>query len=157
MHLGIRCSLLPRVGEAGGSKAGSPLAVRACSPLPGSYPLQQLLVLRTACPNHRGPKVAQGFTQVPNRKPWLKGCKQMPQLSQVLLEAATFERRCLRQILVSYPEGPSIQKYLEPLVPISKGMVSATRDLKYWVLGPSGLCWLRSCIGRLASRTGFKV
>ena len=38
-----------------------------------------------------------------------------------------------------YPEGPSTQ-YSRTLVPKTmKGMVFGTRDLKYWVLGPSGL------------------
>ena len=39
-----------------------------------------------------------------------------------------------------YPEGPSTQ-YLRTLVPKTIPlMVFATRVLKYWVLGPSGLC-----------------
>ena len=38
------------------------------------------------------------------------------------------------------PEGPSTQ-YLRTLVPKAiKGMVFGTRVLKYWVLGPSGVC-----------------
>ena len=41
--------------------------------------------------------------------------------------------------LVPYPEGPCTQ-HLRTLVPNTiKGMVFGTRDLKYWVLGPSGL------------------
>ena len=40
--------------------------------------------------------------------------------------------------LISIPEGPSTQ-YLWTLVPNTiKGMVFGTRDLKHWVLGPSG-------------------
>ena len=39
--------------------------------------------------------------------------------------------------IYTYPEGPSTQ-HLRTLVPnTSKGMVFRTRDLKYWVLGPS--------------------
>ena len=40
---------------------------------------------------------------------------------------------------LDYPEGPSTQ-YLRILVPNTiESMVFGTRDLKYWVLGPSGL------------------
>ena len=39
----------------------------------------------------------------------------------------------------SFPKGPSTQ-YLRSLVPNTiKSMVFGTRNLKYWVLGPSGL------------------
>ena len=41
--------------------------------------------------------------------------------------------------LIRDPEGPSTQ-YLRTLVPnTNKGMVFGTRNLKYWVLGPSGI------------------
>ena len=42
--------------------------------------------------------------------------------------------------LAFYPEGPSTL-YLRTLVPNTiQGMVIRTRDLQYWVVGPSGLC-----------------
>ena len=50
---------------------------------------------------------------------------------------------------LSYPEEPS-RHYLRTLVPKTI-MVVGTRDLKYWVLGPS---WL--CAGEITPRNGTK-
>ena len=51
-------------------------------------------------------------------------------------------------IKVYYPKGPSPStQYLRTLAPKTpKSMVLGTRDLKYWVLGPSGMALLtRDC------------
>ena len=41
--------------------------------------------------------------------------------------------------VVECPEGPSTQYSRAPVPKTSKGMVFGTRDLKCWVLGPSGI------------------
>ena len=46
-----------------------------------------------------------------------------------------------QQTYHNYPEGPSTQ-YLRTLIPkIIKSMVFGARNLKYWILGPSGLSY----------------
>ena len=58
----------------------------------------------------------------------------------VHIHTLSIRKDILRLALSHYPEGPSTQ-YLRTLVPNTiQGMAFGTRILKYWVLGPSGLC-----------------
>ena len=55
------------------------------------------------------------------------------------------------------PEGPSTQ-HVRLLIPESlEGMMSGTRDLKYWILGPFGSCMVSA--GRIVqgSMREFRV